>query len=104
MNDNSDYEKELLKKIKDIEIALRYYIDINKELETDLEYYKNAYENRVDDFINRDRKWKDKINKKIEKLKKRYTENSYFKYDKNEVTDICIEQLQELLKGGELNV
>lgn len=55
MNDNSAYEKEILNKIKDIEIALRYYIDKNKELETDLEYYKNAYENRIDEFINRDR-------------------------------------------------
>lgn len=55
MNNNSVYEKELLKKIKDIEIALKYYISKNKELENDLEYYKNAYENRVDEFINRDR-------------------------------------------------
>lgn len=55
MNDNSAYEKEILNKIKDIEIALRYYIDKNKELETDLKYYKNAYENRIDEFINRDR-------------------------------------------------
>lgn len=55
MNDNSAYEKEILNKIKDIEVALKYYIDKNKELEAELEYYKNAYENRVDEFINRDR-------------------------------------------------
>ena len=31
MNDNSAYEKEILNKIKDIEKALRYYIDKNKD-------------------------------------------------------------------------
>ena len=55
MNDNSAYEKEILNNIKDIEIALRYYIDKNKELESGLEYYKNAYENRVDEFIQRNK-------------------------------------------------
>ena len=55
MNDNSAYEKAILNKIKDIEIALRYYIDKNKELESGLEYYKNAYENRVDEFIKEDK-------------------------------------------------
>lgn len=58
----------------------------------------------MDGFYDGEKKWKDKIKAKIEELKKRYTENSYFKYDKNEVTDICIQQLQELLKGGKLNV
>lgn len=51
MNDNSAYEKEILNRIKDIEIALRYYIDKNKELETELDYYKNAYENRVNEYL-----------------------------------------------------
>ncbi len=55
MNDNIAYEKEILKKIKDIETAFKYYINKNKELESELDYYKNAYENRVDEFINRDR-------------------------------------------------
>ncbi|WP_405317573.1 hypothetical protein [Faecalibacillus faecis] len=64
MNDNSAYEKEILKNIKDIEIALRYYIDKNKELESGLEYYKNAYENRVDEFIQR--------NKDLEQIEKEH--------------------------------
>ena len=41
---------------------------------------------------------KDKIKEKIEELEKRYTEHSYFQYNKNEVTDICINELRELLE------
>ena len=51
MSNNNAYEKEILKRIKDIEIALRYYIDKNKELKNELNYYKNAYENRVDECL-----------------------------------------------------
>lgn len=68
MNNNSAYEKEILNNIKDIEIALRYYIDKNKELESGLEYYKNAYENRVDEFIQR--------NKDLEQIEKEHKEEN----------------------------
>ena len=56
MEDNSAYAKELLKQIKNIEIGLKYYIAKNKELETDLNYYKNAYENRVNEYIQIDKR------------------------------------------------
>lgn len=49
------YGKELLKSIDILKTGLTYYIDRTHKLETELEYYKNAYENRVDEFLNRDR-------------------------------------------------
>lgn len=51
MEGYSAYEQELLKQIKNIEIGLKYYIKRNKELERELDNYKNAYENRVNEYI-----------------------------------------------------
>lgn len=48
---DSKYRNELLEKIKDIENGLRYYIQKNAELETELNYYKDAYENRVNEYL-----------------------------------------------------
>lgn len=48
---DSKYRNELLKKIKDIEKGLKYYIQKNAELETRLNYYENAYENRVNEYL-----------------------------------------------------
>lgn len=45
------YELELLKKIKDIEGALKYYINRNKELEIENKVYKEMYEHRVNEYI-----------------------------------------------------
>ena len=47
MSDKSAYENELLKQIKNIEIGLKYYMQKNKDLENELNYYKDAYENRI---------------------------------------------------------
>lgn len=57
MNNIKDnkYNAKLLEDIESIKRALQYYIKRNTELENELEYYKNAYENRVEKFINRDR-------------------------------------------------
>lgn len=48
----SIYEKELLQKVKDIEFGLKYYIQRCHSLEREKEYFKSAYENRVDKFLN----------------------------------------------------
>ena len=52
---NDIFEKELIENLDKARYWLKYYIDKTKQLENELEYYKNAYENRVDEFINRDR-------------------------------------------------
>lgn len=54
-NIENKYNTKLLKNIEDIKLALQWYMAKNAELENELEYYKNAYENRVEEFINRDR-------------------------------------------------
>ena len=53
--EDNKYNAKLLKDIESIKRALQYYIKRNTELENELEYYKNAYKNRVEEFINRDR-------------------------------------------------
>lgn len=45
------YERELLKHLHDVDMALRYYINENRQLRNELDYYKNAYENRVDEYL-----------------------------------------------------
>ena len=50
------YAKELLKKIDDVKSGLQYYISENIQLKTDLNYYKNAYENRVNKYLEKENK------------------------------------------------
>ena len=69
------YNKTLLSKVDDLKQGLQYYIGRTNQLEQELNYYKRAYENRVEkhyeleqriyrlDFIS-----KDKIREKIEDL------------------------------------
>ena len=45
------YAKELLEKIKQIKFVLKYFINENQSLKNELQYYKEAYENRVNDFL-----------------------------------------------------
>lgn len=45
------YAKELLEKIKQIEFGLKYFINENQSLKNELQYYKKAYESRVNDFL-----------------------------------------------------
>lgn len=45
------YQKELLKKIKEIENGLNYYINRNQELELENKIYREMYEHRVDEYI-----------------------------------------------------
>lgn len=54
--DDETFAKKLIDEIAHIKYAIKYYISYTKTLETELEYYKNAYENRVDEFINKDRR------------------------------------------------
>ncbi len=44
---DNKFEKNIIKEIEHIQYVLKHYIDYTKELETELEYYKNAYENRI---------------------------------------------------------
>lgn len=52
------YAKELIKKVKEIEIGLNYYIERSQQLENELNQYKAMYENRVEEYL------------KLKKLKK----------------------------------
>ena len=45
------YQKELLKKVKEIENGLIYYINRNKELENENKIYKKMYEHRVNEYL-----------------------------------------------------
>lgn len=47
----SEYDKENLKKCNDVFNALRYYISRVEELEKENEYLKEAYENRVNEYL-----------------------------------------------------
>lgn len=49
--ENNIYERILLEKIKDIELALKYYIKRNRELESENKLYKEMYENRVNEYL-----------------------------------------------------
>lgn len=52
MNETDEiYQKELLKKVKEIENGLIYYINRNKELENENKIYKEMYENRVNEYL-----------------------------------------------------
>lgn len=52
------FAKNILKEVDHIEYALKYFIDRTNQLERDLEHYKEAYENRVNEFIKTDRELK----------------------------------------------
>ena len=56
MEIKGSYAKELLKKIDDVKSGLQYYISENIQLKTDLNYYKNAYENRVNKYLKKENK------------------------------------------------
>lgn len=45
------YAKELIKKVKEIEIGLNYYIKHSQQLENELNQYKIMYENRVEEYL-----------------------------------------------------
>jgi len=45
------YAKNLIDKIKEIEIGLKYYIDRTHELELENENLSKMYENRINEFI-----------------------------------------------------
>ena len=45
------YHKELLKKVKEIEKGLNYYINRNQELEYENKIYREMYEHRVNEYI-----------------------------------------------------
>ena len=46
-----EYVKELIKKVKEIEIGLNYYIKHSQQLENELNQYKIMYENRVEEYL-----------------------------------------------------
>lgn len=52
----SSYAKELFKKIDDVRNGLQYYMNENIRLKTDLNYYKNAYENRINEYLEKENK------------------------------------------------
>lgn len=49
--DDDKFAIKLLEEVESLKYGLKYYIDKSKGLERELDYYKNAYENRVNEFI-----------------------------------------------------
>lgn len=49
--ESNKYAKELMKKVKEIEIGLDYYIKHSQQLENELKQYKSMYENRVEEYF-----------------------------------------------------
>ena len=49
--DDDKFATKLLEEIEHLKYGLKYYIDKSKGLERELDYYKQAYENRVNEFI-----------------------------------------------------
>lgn len=49
--DDDKFAIKLLEEVEHLKYGLKYYIDKSKGLERELDYYKNAYENRVNEFI-----------------------------------------------------
>lgn len=56
------YAKELIKKVKEIETGLNYYIKHSQQLENELNLYKIMYENRVEEYL--------KLKQQIKELQK----------------------------------
>ena len=48
---DEEFANKLLNEIDHLKYGLKYFIDKSERLEKDLEYYKNAYENRVNEFL-----------------------------------------------------
>ena len=51
--DDDKFADKLLEEIEHLKYGLKYYIDKSKGLETELDYYENAYENRVNEYLER---------------------------------------------------
>ena len=49
--ENDEYAKELIKKVKELENGLNYYIKHSQQLENELNQYKIMYENRVEEYL-----------------------------------------------------
>lgn len=49
--DDDKFASKLLEEVEYLKYGLKYYIDKSKGIERELDYYKNAYENRVNEFI-----------------------------------------------------
>ena len=71
-----EYNKTLLSKVDDLKQGLQYYIDRTNQLEQELNYYKRAYENRVEKYYELEQRIyrldfisKDKIREKIKEYK-----------------------------------
>ena len=45
------YTARLFEDIENIKRALQFYVSENKKLENELNFYKNAYENRVNEYL-----------------------------------------------------
>ena len=74
------YAKELIKKVKEIETGLNYYIKHSQQLENELNLYKIMYENRVEEYL--------KLKQQIKELQKDNEEleeiNNELEAEKNE--------------------
>lgn len=72
------YAKELIKKVKEIETGLNYYIKHSQQLENELNLYKIMYENRVEEYL--------KLKQQIKESQK---ENEELKISNKEIDKEC---------------
>ena len=72
------YAKKLIKKVKEIETGLNYYIKHSQQLENELNLYKIMYENRVEEYL---------------KLKQQIKESQKENEEKDKIIDLLIKEL-----------
>ena len=67
--EEDEYAKEIIKKVKEIEIGLNYYIERSQKLENEINQYKIMYENRVEEYLKLKQQIKEsqKENKELKK-------------------------------------
>lgn len=49
--DDDKFAAKLLEEVEHLKYGLKYYIDKSKRLEKESDFHKQAYENRVNEFI-----------------------------------------------------
>lgn len=55
---DDEFAEQLLKDMDNLKYGLKYYIDKSKHLENELKYFQNAYENRINESLEKERKIK----------------------------------------------
>lgn len=94
--EDDEYAKELIKKVKELEKGLDYYIKHSQQLENELNQYKIMYENRVEEYLKLKEEFQVKENSAKETLKKMKQSIEKLKNRDGEsmlMVDICIQNI-----------